>query len=215
MILTYYGHSFFTMALENGSVMAVDPYGSFYGYPKRAVRADVCLVTHHHHDHDGLSSLLPGAMVIDTPGRHAAECGASVLGVPTWHDEQAGALRGANTFFVVEAEGLRIGHAGDLGHVLTRRQAEQIGRLDLLLLPVGGYYTIDAAQAAEVCRLLKPAVTIPMHYKTEYDPDMPITPLEDFLTLVDAQDTQLPLLRAVKAEMTERPPVLTLRIQPE
>ena len=75
---------------------------------------------------------------------------------------------------------MRVGHAGDLGHLPTRAQAAQIGRLDLLMLPVGGYYTIDAAQAMEVRRLLQPTVTVPMHYRTQYDPEMKIAPLADF-----------------------------------
>ena len=214
MILKYYGHSFFTLTLENGSVIAFDPYGMLYEYPRRLLRADVCLISHHHYDHDGLSCLEAGAEVIDTPGEHKLACGASVVGVPTFHDGQGGTLRGKNTFFIVEAEGLRVGHAGDLGHLPTRAQAAQIGRLDLLLLPVGGYYTIDAAQAMEVRRLLQPTVTVPMHYRTQYDPEMNIAPLADFLSLCGAEDTQMPLLRAVKAEMGERPPVVTLAVQP-
>ena len=107
-----------------------------------------------------------------------------------------------------------MGHAGDLGHLPTRAQAAQIGRLDLLLLPVGGYYTIDAAQAMEVRELLRPTVMVPMHYRTQYDPEMNIAPLADFLSLCGAEDTQMPLLRAVKAEMQERPSVITLAIQP-
>ena len=214
MILKYYGHSFFTLTLENGSVIAFDPYGSFYEYPRRQLRADVCLISHHHYDHDGLTCLEPGAEVIDAPSAHELACGASILGVPTFHDGQGGAQRGKNTFFIVEAEGLRVGHAGDLGHLPTHAQAAQIGRLDLLLLPVGGYYTIDAAQAMDVCGLLKPTVTIPMHYRTQYDPEMNIAPLADFLSLCGVEDTQMPLLRAVKAEMGERPPVVTLAVQP-
>lgn len=211
MLLKYYGHSFFTLALESGAVIAFDPYGSFYEYPRRSVRADLCLISHHHHDHDGLSSLQPGAEVIDAPGTHSA-CGASILGVPTFHDGQSGALRGPNTFFVVEAEGLRIGHAGDLGHLPSRALAERIGRLDLLMLPVGGYYTIDAAQAAQVRKLLAPTVTVPMHYRTEYDPEMPIAPLEDFLRLVGARDAQMPLLRAAKADIGQHPAIVTLSV---
>ena len=103
MILKYYGHSFFTLTLENGSVIAFDPYGTLYEYPRRLLRADVCLISHHHYDHDGLSCLEAGAEVIDTPGEHKLACGASVVGVPTFHDGQGGALRGKNTFFIVEA----------------------------------------------------------------------------------------------------------------
>lgn len=214
MILKYYGHSFFTLTLENGSVIAFDPYGTFYEYPRRQLRADVCLISHHHFDHDGLTCLEPGAEVIDAPARMSWLAACPFWACPPSTTGRAG-RRGAKTsFFIVEAEGLRVGHAGDLGHLPTRAQAAQIGRLDLLLLPVGGYYTIDAAQAMDVCGLLKPTVTIPMHYRTQYDPEMNIAPLADFLSLCGAEDTQMPLLRAVKAEMQERPSVITLAIQP-
>ncbi len=212
MILTYLGHSFWSMALENAAVVAFDPYGSFYGYPKRSIRADLCLVSHHHHDHDGMECIQPGARVIDKPGVYSTEQGVSVKGVATAHDDRGGAMRGANTFFVVETEGLRVGHAGDLGHVPTQEQAAQIGPLDVLLLPVGGYYTIDAKAAAKTMERLRPKVTIPMHYQTQYDREMPIAPVEAFLALVGAEDTQMPLLRITKADIAERPRVLTLAV---
>lgn len=213
MILKYYGHSFFTLTLESGRVVALDPYGDFYQYPKRAVAADVCLISHHHHDHDGVSSLLPGARMIDTAGVHRLE-DMCVTSVPTWHDGKRGALRGTNLIHVVEAEGLRVAHAGDLGHVPDPNQLRQIGRVDVLLLPVGGYYTIDAQTALEVVRLLRPVTTIPMHYRTSYNEEMPIAALEDFLQLAKAEDTQMPLARIAKADVSERPRVFTLAIQP-
>ena len=212
MILKYLGHSFFTIALENGAVVAMDPYGAFFAYPERSVNADICLISHHHHDHDGVQCIQPGAKLIDQPGMHDAGHGVRVLGVPTFHDDQGGALRGPNTFFIVEAEGLRVGHAGDLGHVPTAEQAKSIGRLDVLLVPVGGYYTIDENEARETCRLLSPAVCIPMHYRTPYDPDMPIAERAGFLKLMRVEDTQMPLLRLTAADVCERPRVLTLAI---
>ena len=213
MILKYYGHAFFTMTLENGTVVACDPYGAFYDFPQRSVMADVCLVSHHHHDHDGMSSLLPGAVVIDQPGVHTPAAGLHVRGVATWHDEVQGAKRGNNTVFVVEAEGLRVAHAGDLGHVPDEKQLRAIGKVDVLLLPVGGYYTIDPETALEVCRKIQPQVVIPMHYRTEYDPEMPICELQDFLKLLKAEDTQMPLIRIASDDVCERPQVVTLKIQ--
>lgn len=213
MILKYYGHAFFTLSLENGTVIACDPYGSFYDYPQRSVKADVCLVSHHHHDHDGMSCLLPGAKVLDQPGTFAPAQGVHVRGVATWHDEVQGAKRGPNTVFVVEAEGLCVAHSGDLGHVPDEKQLRAIGKVDVLLLPVGGYYTIDPETALEVCRRLQPRVVIPMHYRTEYDPEMPICGLDDFLGLLKAEDTQMPLVRIAKDDLSERPQVITLKIQ--
>jgi len=213
MILTYYGHAFWRLTLESGAVIAFDPYGSFYDYPERSVKADLCLISHHHHDHDGLSCISSGAVVIDQPGVHTPLEGIAVRGVETWHDEAQGTKRGKNTVYVVEAEGLRIAHAGDLGHVPDARQLRQIGSVDVLLLPVGGYYTIDARTALEVCRLVQPKVMIPMHYRTEYDPEMPVCELGDFLSLAGAEDTQMPLLRITRADISERPQVITLKIQ--
>ena len=212
MILKYLGHAFFTLSLEDGKTIAVDPYGSFYSFPKRSVQADWCLVSHHHHDHDGMECIRSGAQVIDTAGTYKLD-GATVTAIPTWHDEKQGALRGNNLFFVIEAEDLRIGHAGDLGHVPDAKQVRQIGRLDVLLLPVGGYYTIDAQTALEVCRLLQPASMIPMHYRTKYDEEMPTADLQTFLSLAKAEDTQMPLVRITKGDVLERPPVITLAIQ--
>lgn len=214
MILKYMGHAFFTMTLESGTTIAFDPYGDFYSFPKRSVKADVCLMSHHHHDHDGVQCIQDGAQMIDATGVAKAK-DVKITGVATWHDEAQGTKRGPNTFYVVEAEGLRIGHAGDLGHVPTGEQIKQIGRLDVLMLPVGGYYTIDAQTAVEVCRLLQPATAIPMHYRTQYDEEMPISPLGDFLALTKAEDTQMPLVRIVKEDVLERPQVITLAVQPE
>lgn len=212
MILKYMGHSFFTLALENGTVIATDPYGDFYEYPKRLVRADICTVSHHHHDHDGVACLKEGVQVIDTAGCTHTESGVRVTGYPTFHDEKNGALRGNNLFFVIEAEGLRIGHAGDLGHALTRKQVEEIGKLDILLLPVGGYYTINAQTALAVRDVLRPRVTIPMHYRTPFDEQMPITGVEDFLAPIAAENTQMPLMRVVKEDISQRPSVVTMAV---
>ena len=212
MILKYYGHAFFSLSLENGTEIAFDPYDGFYQYPRRNVRADVCLMSHHHHDHDSAASVSAGAVIIDQPGVYKPSEGVTVHGIPTWHDEVKGAKRGENTVYVVEAEGLRVGHAGDLGHVPNASQRAQIGHLDVLLMPVGGYYTIDGQTALEVCRLLNPTVMIPMHYRTEYDEEMPIASLEEFLKIARAEDTQMPLARFTKADMSERAEILTMKI---
>jgi len=212
MILRYLGHAFFTITLESGRVIAFDPYGSFYDYPERSVKADVCLVSHHHHDHDGMECIQPGAQVIDTVGEHKPVEGVAVRSVATWHDDRQGALRGSNLIHIVEAEGLRIAHAGDLGHLPDAQQVKKIGKIDVLLVPVGGYYTIDAAAALELCRLLQPTCAIPMHYRTDYNPDMPVATIQDFLELAKAEDARMPLIRLAKADMLERPAVVTLAI---
>lgn len=117
MILKYMGHSFFTLTLADGTRIALDPYGAFYQYPRRKLEADICLISHHHHDHDGVECISGETEIIDQPGVHQLAHGLRVMGIPTWHDGQSGSLRGPNLFFVIEAEGMRVGHAGDLGHV--------------------------------------------------------------------------------------------------
>ena len=212
MIISYLGHSFFELRLENGKTLVTDPYGDFYAYPKRRVAADICTVSHHHHDHDGLMCVTGAPVVIDTKGVHRLDDGVRVTGVPTKHDGQNGELRGDNLFFIIEAEGLRIGHAGDLGHMLTKEQLDEIGTLDVLMLPVGGYYTIDAPTALEVARALKPATVIPMHYRTSYNEDMPVATLDDFLRLVDKPPQPMPLIRLSKQDISERPWLTLLKI---
>lgn len=170
MKLKWLGHSAFLLVTSDGTRIITDPYvsGSFNGDIKYApIRetADVVTVSHHHQDHDGVSGLPGKPKVIEGKGSFKVGS-ASIVGVETFHDENQGAQRGRNTVFVFEAEGLRVCHCGDLGHVLTPQQVAAIGRVDVLLLPVGGTFTVDAAGARKVATQLAARVTIPMHYKT-------------------------------------------------
>ena len=98
----------------------------------------------------------------------------------TFHDPSGGSERGENTVFTFNVDGIQICHLGDLGHVLSRKELTEIGPVDILLAPVGGFFTIDAKEAAQVAESIKPKVLIPMHFKTEKC-DFPIAPVEDFL----------------------------------
>ena len=104
-----------------------------------------------------------------------------VFGVPTYHDPVQGSARGKNTVTVVEAEDLRVAHLGDLGHVLVPEQTRAIGALDVVMIPVGGHFTIGPTEADQVIAQLRPRVVIPMHYKTEFNASWPIGTLDDFL----------------------------------
>ena len=213
MILRYFGHSFFTLELASGYTIATDPYGDFYQYPKRSVAANACLISHGHDDHCGRQCMAGLPVFVEREG--GVRLGdAFVTAIPTFHDEVGGAKRGGNLFFVVEADGLRIGHAGDLGQVLTPEQLAAIGKLDVLLMPVGGYYTCNLSDTLKNISLLTPRVTVPMHYRTAYNPDMPIAPLPVFLAAVRGKDTQLPLMRVTAEDISERPSYVTLGIMP-
>ena len=158
MKLSWYGHSCFLAETAEGSVL-FDPYapGSVPGLALPALTADLVLCSHGHRDHGWREGVrLSGR----TPGLR-------VEALPCWHDDKQGALRGENTIHMVEAEGLRLVHLGDLGHPLSPVQLEALGRVDILLLPVGGYYTIGPEIAWQIAQALRPAVTVPMHYRGE------------------------------------------------
>ena len=171
MRIRWLGHSAFLLTAADGTTLITDPYvpGSFSGQMKYGpIRetAHAVTVSHHHQDHDGVSRLPGQPGVFDRTG--AFKAGSIVItGFDTFHDNSKGAQRGRNMVFVLETDGLRVCHCGDLGHILTAQQASAIGRVDVLLVPVGGTFTVDAAAAHEVAAQLAARVTIPMHYKTE------------------------------------------------
>jgi L-ascorbate metabolism protein UlaG (beta-lactamase superfamily) len=212
MLLRYYGHSLFTLTMESGFVLLTDPYGDFFDYPHHRLKADVVTVSHHHRDHDSLEMIVGQPTVVDQEGVSSPVSGLLITGVPSKHDAQNGQKRGDNMIFVIEAEGLKLVHLGDLGHVLNERQRNAIGRPDVLMTPVGGTYSTDAAAAAENVRLLRPRVTIPMHYRTQYDEQMPIDTEEPFLQLMGANPTPMPLCRLTKGDLQERPEVLLMAV---
>jgi len=212
MLLEYLGHAFFRMTTEAGTVITADPYGEFYSFPKRSIPADVCTISHHHHDHDGLSCIAGNPFVIDKAGKHRPADDVRLTAIPTWHDGEKGTRRGDNLIFVYEVEGLRIVHCGDLGHIPDAAQSKAIGKPDVLLIPVGGYYTIDPQQAVSVMKLLKPTLTIPMHYRTKYNEEMPIQPVDDFLELTGTKNEPCPMLRLTVDDMNQRPPVMVMNI---
>ena len=213
MILQYLGHSFFVITTETGAAIATDPYGKLERYPERRVRADVCTVSHHHFDHDGLECITGKPLVLDQPGVYQPLPGLTITGVPTFHDHHEGTRRGRNLIFIYETEGLRIAHCGDLGHLPTAEQVKALGALDVLLLPVGGTFTVNAEEAMQTARLLRPKVTIPMHYRTGFT-DMNIAGPEAFLTLMNVQPVPAPLLRLTAADMSERDGVMQMDILP-
>ncbi len=213
MILRYYGHSLFTITLENGLVILTDPYGDFYDYPRTRLSANVVTISHHHFDHDSIAMVVGNPTIIDEPGVHAPATGLIITGVPSKHDDRNGARRGDNLIFVIEAEGLKLVHMGDIGHVVGDRQRHAVGTPDVLMLPVGGTYTTDAAAAAENVRILRPRITIPMHYRTRYNAEMTIQTEKPFLDLMKADPAPMPLVRLTKGDIGERPPVILMEIQ--
>jgi len=172
LTIKWLGHACFLITTMAGSNVVIDPFGPHLGYKTPGVKADVAFVSHGHFDHNAVD-VLKGDPKVIVSGK-GSDRGTIKIGddriryksVPTFHDSSGGRQRGANTIWVIEADGVRICHLGDLGHILTASQVKAIGRVDVLMVPVGGVYTIDGAQAKEVVRQLNPGYVIPMHYKT-------------------------------------------------
>jgi L-ascorbate metabolism protein UlaG (beta-lactamase superfamily) len=180
------GHSAFVLTSDSGARVLTDPYrsGCFDGavrYKPIKERVDIVTASHEHDDHFCLEGLPEGFETVTEPGRHEIK-GLVITGIKTYHDTSEGKERGRNVIFVIEIDGLRVCHLGDLGHTLSADTIQAIGDVDVLLLPVGGHFTIGPREAVEVMSSLSPGLTIPMHYKTDVL-DFPIKPVEDFLSL--------------------------------
>ena len=176
MKLTWYGHACFLAETAAGSVV-FDPYapGSVPGLTLPPLRADAVVCSHGHRDHAHAAGVTLSGRKPDF----------TIRAIPSFHDDRSGALRGENRIHVLEADGLRLVHMGDLGHMLSEEQLAAVGKPDVLLIPVGGHYTIGPAEAEKLVRALRPRLTIPMHYRGEgfgYDV---IGPVEDFTHLFD------------------------------
>ena len=165
MEINWLGHSCFRIK-GNQAVIVTDPYSPDLGYSLGKVSALIVTVSHEHPGHNNVQGVGGEPKLITGPGEYEVN-GVLIMGMRTFHDEQQGTLRGKNTIYLMEIDEVSVCHLGDLGHVLSADQVEEIGNVDVLLLPVGGVSTINAPTAAEVVRLLEPKVVVPMHYKTE------------------------------------------------
>ncbi|RPJ36958.1 MAG: MBL fold metallo-hydrolase [Chloroflexi bacterium] len=179
MKILWLGHSCFLLTSEDGVRVLTDPFNPIIGFPAPAVEADYVTVSHQHDDHNYTKVVKGDFAVIDKPGVIHGQ-GVEIEGFATFHDEVKGAKRGTNVVFRITLDGLQVVHCGDLGHPLSAEQAQAIGPADVLLLPVGGHYTIDSEAACQVAQALQPALIVPMHFKTGAL-DIPITTVDPFL----------------------------------
>lgn len=185
MNIKFLGHASFLLTTSAGTRIITDPFDSnaYPGalkYGRINENADVVTVSHDHADHHATNLVSGGPMIIKGSGKFVAD-GVDIFGVPTYHDDEHGVQRGKNTVFVLNVDGLRVAHFGDLGHVLTGDQAAEVGSVDVALMPVGGFYTIDAKQATKVAEQVSARVVIPMHYSNEKC-SFPIAGVESFVS---------------------------------
>lgn len=165
MKIKWLGHSCFKITSSKGIRMLTDPFDDNVGYKIPSVEADIVTTSHSHYDHNFVDCVMGSFEVLNKVGNFYVK-DIPILGVPTYHDNEAGAKRGDNIIYVFEVDGIRVCHLGDLGHILNQEQVAMLGKIDVLMIPVGGNYTINAEEAILVVEALKPKIVIPMHYKT-------------------------------------------------
>jgi len=164
MTISWYGQSCFRVE-SKGIGLLFDPFSKEIGLRPPRLNADIFLVTHEHYDHNNTKDAPPNAFIVRGPGEYE-KSGIYVEGVSSYHDNSQGAERGLNTIYVVSMEDMRLCHMGDFGQAkLTDEQLEAIGDIDVLFIPVGGKYTINGNEAADIVREAEPKIVIPMHYK--------------------------------------------------
>ncbi len=184
LTIRWFGQSFFQITTSAGTKIVIDPH-AIEQYPRVQVEADLVLITHPHLDHSTLTpitnrdkaKILHGIKVagrrqdwvpIDEKFKDV-----QVYSLGTFHDKESGMARGKNTVFIIEADGLRICHLGDLGHELSDRQVQTIGTVDVLMIPIGGIYTLNGTDAKKVMAQIKPRrLVLPMHYGTKAFEDL-------------------------------------------
>ncbi len=164
MEITWLGHSCFKLKGTQSTVIT-DPFPPDLGYSSGTQTAQIVTLSHQHPGHSYLEGIGGDPKVIKGPGEYEVT-NTLIIGLATFHDREEGRQKGKNTVYVIAMDEISICHLGDLGHVLTSQQVEEIGNVDVLLTPVGGVSTISATSAAEVVRQLEPKIVIPMHYKT-------------------------------------------------
>lgn len=163
MTISWFGQSCFRIEAKEGSIL-IDPFSKEIGLKPPRIKDDIVLVSHQHYDHNNIGDANPEAFIVQNPGEYEKQ-GIAVRGIASFHDDKQGAERGSNTIYILKVEEMTIAHLGDLGHLLTDQQIEDVGDVDILMVPVGGTYTIDAKKAVEVINQIEPKIVMPMHYK--------------------------------------------------
>ncbi|MBI2414792.1 MBL fold metallo-hydrolase [candidate division WWE3 bacterium] len=212
MEITYIGHSCFKIKGKNLELV-IDPYDpDKTGYKLPKLTTDVVLTSHEHDDHSFLDGVSGYKLAITTPGEYEIN-DVYIEGITTFHDDKEGKDRGKNTMFQITIDDMNILHVGDLGHLLNKETLEKILDIDVLMVPVGGFYTIDAEEASKLISSIEPGVVIPMHYKE--DKANPLTKdmgeLKKFLDEMGVENvTTQDKLKITKGEIPEETEVVVL-----
>jgi len=206
--ITWLGHSCFRIRGKEVALIT-DPYDRSSGYTMGKPTASIVTVSHHHPDHDCVAMVSGKPRIVDGPGEYEIS-DVIITGIPSFHDNQRGAIRGKNTAYLIQLDEVTVCHLGDLGHVPSSEQVEEMSDVDILLTPVGGVSTINAAAAAETVSLVQPKIVIPMHFKTEVV-RRELEPLDRFLKEMGLKTvTPQPKLTVVKTSLPTQTQVVVL-----
>lgn len=214
MDIKYLGHASFSIKSKLGSVV-MDPFDAkTVGLKFPTQEADVVTVSHEHPDHNFLSGVTGTPLIVNIPGEYEKN-GIRIYGYESYHDANKGADRGKNTLFKIVAEDISVLHCGDLGHTLTEEALEEIDMVDVLMIPVGGFYTISAEEAAKIISKIEPSIVIPMHYKTPEHGEMfkDVSPLSEFLEKMGASTVEpVKKLTIKKADLTDQMQIVVMEV---
>jgi L-ascorbate metabolism protein UlaG (beta-lactamase superfamily) len=215
VVIRWYGQSFFHITTTQGTRIVIDPH-AIEQYPRNLVQADLVLISHPHVDHSTLTPItnrdkakilygvkVEGRTQLPIPINEKFR-DVQITSVPCFHDNESGMQRGRNTAFVLEFDGLRVCHLGDLGHMLSERQLRAIGTVDVLMIPIGGIYTINGSEAKELVKQIKPTrYILPMHYGTRVYEDL--LDASEFIDGLKNVDKQLKT-NEIDIDPTSKPP---------
>jgi L-ascorbate metabolism protein UlaG (beta-lactamase superfamily) len=204
MIITWQGHSCFKIQDKigtDGITLTTDPFNKEIGLKAPNFESDIVTVSHDHYDHNNVSSLRGNVFVIDSPGEYDYK-EVLVQGIDSYHDNKEGEERGKNTIYRIEMDDLSLCHLGDLGHSLSDKQLSKLSGIDILFIPVGGKYTLDAKKAVEVVSQIEPRIVIPMHYKID-GLTLDIDPVDAFVKELGIKPTNEEKLKISKKDLPQ------------
>ena len=215
MEITYLGHASFKIKGKKAALVT-DPFNpKNVGLKFSGVVADIVTISHGHGDHNASELVKETQMVIEGPGEYEIK-EVTILGLSTFHDDKKGAERGSNTIYVIEMEEMRLAHLGDLGHKLDENILNSIGEIDVLMIPIGGFYTIDSSAAVEITREIEPSIVIPMHYNQpglNQEAFGKLENVDSFLKELGLVVEKLDKLSAKKSDLQEEQKVVVLSIK--
>lgn len=212
MEISYLGHASFKLKGKSSTVVT-DPFDEKIGIKFPKTSADIVTISHDHFDHNSADKVDDVKKVINGPGEYEI-AGVSIIGIPSFHDLKKGEERGKNTIYVFEIDGVRICHLGDLGHTLSESTLNQIGDVDVLLIPVGGTYTIGPKKASEVVSAIEPTYIVPMHFKDDKLDKKAFGDLKDkseFVSELGLPVEQMDKLQVKKAMIDEDQKIVILK----